>query len=97
MDIRELRSRIGTKWSKDDYRVAEEAERLATLEAEDPDRYEAHSHLWGAQWYRGGPISQQDLADLLGVGKRSVERWEAGEAVPHRLAQKALEELWEAT
>jgi DNA-binding transcriptional regulator YiaG len=40
-------------------------------------------------------ISQEGLAELLGVHKRSVSRWERGVAVPSDLATKAILALLE--
>ena len=37
-------------------------------------------------------LSQQGLADKMGVSRGSVGRWERGLSIPHSLARKALEQ-----
>jgi len=96
MDTKELRERIGAKWRSDPVKIEAEEKRIASLRDGDPEHFQMYVHLFGAQWYRGGPISRAELAELLDVGARSVERWEAGGTVPHRLARKAIDQLREA-
>lgn len=96
MDIRHLRQRLGERWRADPKKVAEEEGRLSDLRLSDPTHYDIYGHLWGSQWYRGGPISQRDLAEQIGVSLKSVARWENGEVRPGRMARKALEALGEA-
>lgn len=38
-------------------------------------------------------LSQQELADVLGVNRVSVARWETGERTPSRMAQFFLQHL----
>ncbi len=38
-------------------------------------------------------LSQGEMAQLLGVSRRTIVRWEQGESVPMRVFQKLLREL----
>ena len=93
MDIREVRERIGEKYRANKEMCAEQEARLNALHEQDPVHYETYHHLWGAQWYRGGPISKEELADLLYVSPRTVERWEAGDSIPHKREVARMEAL----
>lgn len=93
MDVRRLRMRLGEKYRADKEKCDQQAERLNELHAKDPNHYQMYHHLWGAQWYRGGPISKGELADMLYVSERTVERWEAGESTPHKREVAAMEAL----
>lgn len=39
-------------------------------------------------------LSQQALADEIGVSKRCIQYWEAGERKIPRMAKKRLEGMW---
>ncbi|HWV46545.1 MAG TPA: helix-turn-helix transcriptional regulator [Nitrospira sp.] len=41
-------------------------------------------------------LSQWELARTLGVAKRTIARWEAGESEPHEVYVERLEQLVEA-
>lgn len=38
-------------------------------------------------------LTQEGLAIMIGISRRSVERWEAGTHVPSRLAWKSINEV----
>jgi len=42
---------------------------------------------------RLGDISRRALAEMLGVDKRTVDRWEQGRGTPNCSAEKMLEDL----
>ena len=45
------------------------------------------------KWMIGGPASQADLADELGVSQRVVEEWEAGRRTPNADNRAKIEAL----
>lgn len=47
--------------------------------------------------HRLGDISRRALAEMLGVDKRTVDRWEQGRGNPNCSAEKILESLEDET